>query len=377
METCDKTLIKLVQFIGNNTSQPSPVSYKIFCPCLLVAGLISILLNGLLVFVRNTRRLRTSPMLILSLNLATTDGIASFFTFIGILNIYLGVVFDIRVHTCWVLILEVLRLSSFFASVLHLLALTWLHYQAITNPLQHRTQSVFQNPKAVHGLSASCWIISLTFFTGYFWSIPCQGFRARNCPHLFLYFWKFRFTILICFSTPLFLMFLAYCRIFHELFFTSNIHRSLKRFDGASISTSTGTSSRITGDNRSQYRRTTVTSLIIVGTYLICWMPNIIWLALSCTDGCPYPLSRQPPNVRMVLGFITNSLVVIKAIVDPFIYSYRMKEVKYAIKSVFMLTETNGSYIRRQSPHCPSIGQSNGAVATATIVSGSAREHYL
>lgn len=138
METCDKTLIKLVQSIGNNTSSPSPVSYKIFCPCLLVAGLISILLNGLLVFVRNTRRLRTSPMLILSLNLATTDGIASFFTFIGILNIYLGVVFDIRVHTCWVLILEVLRLSSFFASVLHLLALTWLHYQAITNPLQHR-----------------------------------------------------------------------------------------------------------------------------------------------------------------------------------------------------------------------------------------------
>lgn len=227
------------------------------------------------------------------------------------------------------------------------------------------------------------------------------GFRARNCPHWFLYFWKFRFTILICFSTPLFLMFFAYCRIFHSLFFTSNIHRSLRRFDGASISTTTGTtssaitttisssgggggvgggciSSRGSTDNRHQYRRTTITSLIIVGTYLICWMPNIIWLALSCTDGCPYPLLSQPTTVRMVLGFITNSLVIIKAIVDPFIYSYRMKEVKYAIKSVFLSsTESTNSYIRRQSHYCPSIGQSNGQVSSSISASAPSREHYL
>lgn len=74
------------------------------------------------------------------------------------------------------------------------------------------------------------------------------------------------------------------------------------------------------------------TTLLILGTYLFCWMPAVVFLALTCVDGCPFPITGIPTLSRVLISFPCNSLVVLKAIVDPFIYTLRMKEVKDAIK---------------------------------------------
>lgn len=76
------------------------------------------------------------------------------------------------------------------------------------------------------------------------------------------------------------------------------------------------------------------TTLIILGTYLFCWMPAVVFLALTCVDGCPFPLLSLSSMTRVLISFVCNSLVVLKAIVDPFIYTLRMKEVKMAIRKV-------------------------------------------
>lgn len=74
-------------------------------------------------------------------------------------------------------------------------------------------------------------------------------------------------------------------------------------------------------------RKALTTTLIIVGTYLICWMPGVIFIMLTCQDGCPFPLLSISYKFRVLFGFITNGLITLKSIVDPFIYTVRMKEI--------------------------------------------------
>ncbi|RWS02116.1 hypothetical protein B4U79_01653, partial [Dinothrombium tinctorium] len=78
-----------------------------------------------------------------------------------------------------------------------------------------------------------------------------------------------------------------------------------------------------------------VTTLMILGTYLICWMPALTFYALTCIDGCPFPLFQIAFSTRIVVSFVNNCLVVAKALIDPLIYTCRMKEIKNAFKSIF------------------------------------------
>jgi len=74
------------------------------------------------------------------------------------------------------------------------------------------------------------------------------------------------------------------------------------------------------------------TTLIILGTYLFCWMPAVLFMAATCQDGCPWPLLSMSPLTRASISITCNYLVVFKAIVDPFIYTLRMKEMQSAIR---------------------------------------------
>lgn len=74
-----------------------------------------------------------------------------------------------------------------------------------------------------------------------------------------------------------------------------------------------------------------VTTLLILGTYLLCYMPAVIFFAITCVDHCPFPITQMDWRLRISIAFVTNGLVVLKAIVDPMIYSYRMREMKSAL----------------------------------------------
>lgn len=138
IDFCDRNATEAFVRIIVNTD-PDHDIYKVLTPLFLTAEAASLLVNGLLVIVRNTHRMRSSPMLILSLNLAATDGVISFLVSINLLHNYLSLIYSFDLLTSFHLtVLEVVRLSSFFASALHLLALTWLHYEATINPLHHR-----------------------------------------------------------------------------------------------------------------------------------------------------------------------------------------------------------------------------------------------
>lgn len=146
MDFCDNSTLAQWFVVRNFDGLESQVHlYKVFVPILLIGCLISLLLNAVLVAVgTQNRSLRSrSPILLLSLNLAATDGMASFLFGTGLmLNSFLPIVLDINMnsnHTsCLKMMLEILRLSALIASAFHLLLLAFVHYQGISNPLKYR-----------------------------------------------------------------------------------------------------------------------------------------------------------------------------------------------------------------------------------------------
>lgn len=88
---------------------------------------------------RQSKVVNKSPILLLSLNLAVTDLIASLLNGLSILfNSYLPEVYDIKMGQCSMLMFEVVRDAALVASALHLLALAFVHYRGIVNPLHYR-----------------------------------------------------------------------------------------------------------------------------------------------------------------------------------------------------------------------------------------------
>lgn len=77
------------------------------------------------------------------------------------------------------------------------------------------------------------------------------------------------------------------------------------------------------------------TTLIILGTYLLCWIPSSFFIAFTCVDFCPFPITQWEPVMRVCVSFVSNALICVKALVDPFIYCFRMKEVRLAFRKFF------------------------------------------
>lgn len=124
------------------------------------------------------------------------------------------------------------------------------------------------------------------------------------------------------------------------------------------------------------------TTLTILGTYLVCIMPALsayfflnfslvlpdqtdhdlnlkpltsplsfsVFLVLTCVDDCVYPLFSISIRKRVVISMITNSLVIIKSITDPFIYIYRIQEVKLAVRQCIFFTRSADKHSGQRKP---------------------------
>ena len=114
--------------------------YTYLCPVIIFVCFFSIIFNAILMSIsRQSKFVNKSPILLLSLNLALTDLIASLLNGLSILlNSYMPEVYDIKMSPCSMLIFEMFRCAALVASALHLLALAFVHYRGIVNPLHYR-----------------------------------------------------------------------------------------------------------------------------------------------------------------------------------------------------------------------------------------------
>ncbi|RWS16229.1 Trace amine-associated receptor 2-like protein [Dinothrombium tinctorium] len=139
MDYCDNnTRTALFSNINLKGAEIAPTLYKYLCPPLFFICFISLVLNKILFVIGHLKTRNKSPVLLLSLNLASTDALASLLSGIGLVfNSYLPMVYDIHFDRCPFLAFEITRMSAMIASVLHLLALAFIHYKGITKPLHY------------------------------------------------------------------------------------------------------------------------------------------------------------------------------------------------------------------------------------------------
>ena len=139
MNYCDTSSIAGFFNGSQQVDDVSETLYVYICPPLVIGCLVSVFLNAALLTIGHFKIRNKSPILLLSLNLATTDTVASFLVAIGfILNSYLPKVYGIRFPACSMLMFEICRISALVASVTHLFALAFIHYRGIVKPLHYR-----------------------------------------------------------------------------------------------------------------------------------------------------------------------------------------------------------------------------------------------
>lgn len=73
-----------------------------------------------------------------------------------------------------------------------------------------------------------------------------------------------------------------------------------------------------------------VTTLLILGTFAVGWLPAVFVFVLICWD-CVYVPQKSNTMQLFVLNVFVNTLIVSKLILNPFIYAYRLSEIRYAL----------------------------------------------
>ena len=78
-----------------------------------------------------------------------------------------------------------------------------------------------------------------------------------------------------------------------------------------------------------------MTTLLIVGTCVLGWMPVVVWYVVYCRNCMltPADISRQS---IIITSITVNVLIVVKSCLDPIIYTMRMKDFQVKI-STFQL----------------------------------------
>ncbi|GAB6022507.1 hypothetical protein CHUAL_006614 [Chamberlinius hualienensis] len=288
--------------------------YQTVVPIMILFCLIAVVTNlSILMSVRWIRR-TLSPTLCFSISLAVADAYASLIVGIGlIVNSLLPIVFNIQLKSmCFVLILEGFRTGGLIVSVLHLLLLAVNHYIGIIRPLHYA--STMTKRKALLNI-ALMWILPIVFFFIYFASIKDQGFWSRHCEGTrFIVEREFRYITGGLFFIPLILMFFMYVHIF---IIVIRHNRGLSQYQG----------SRHFKHNV----KAATTTLLILGTYTIGWMPAVLFYIVTCLD-CAVNLNELNPTVLLTVSMINNTLIILKLTVNPILYAARMKEISGAMK---------------------------------------------
>ncbi|GFS33979.1 g_PROTEIN_RECEP_F1_2 domain-containing protein [Trichonephila inaurata madagascariensis] len=309
-----------VKPIASGGAQDLVELYKIVVPVLLAACCLSFLFNITMVCSVRCLRRKLSPTICLSLSLAMADAYASLVIGLGLfVNSLLPIVYGVQLGPmsfCFILSLEAFRLGGLVVAVLHLLALAINHYIGILRPLHYA--HIVTRETTVCGI-ITMWIVPVVFFLIYFSSIPNDGFQSHRCSSYdFLLYSPFRITTSVLFFCPLILMTLMYSHMFivvrqHQKGLlqcpsSRQLHKNVKAI---------------------------ITTLFILGTYLLGWMPAVLFFVLTCLD-CTVPFTTIPLKTRVPVGIFINTMIVAKSFVDPVIYVVRMPEIKCALKAIWI-----------------------------------------
>ncbi|MFH4978284.1 hypothetical protein AB6A40_004993 [Gnathostoma spinigerum] len=224
---------------------------------------------------------------------------------------------DIVSH-CISLLVECLKIATFFASVFTLLALALNHYIGIVHPLY--SSSITH--KAVRTAITFAYILPFVFFIGLYSIVP-GGFRNDVAFGFFSMKGCAGGNIMRKFSVRLITVipFIAFVIIIVSLYVHIVIH--MRMLEKNPLIQSGITYQRRRGSNR----RLLITILLLAGSAVFGWLPTLLSYVVFC-NRCPVRLQGYPLMCLLILCQIIN---VLKLILDGFVYATRLIEIRFAI----------------------------------------------
>ncbi|KAG5887521.1 hypothetical protein JTB14_022133 [Gonioctena quinquepunctata] len=355
--TPDLTNATIEAFYNDSATYHNDILYEnivqLCISCLLVCCLLAMCVNCLVIFSVHWIRTPMTPNLKISLSLAIADVVSSSMTGLLLLMDKLNVMEDAGVFPC---LIELTRLSGILITVLHLLALSFNHYIGIMKPLHY---NVIVTKRKVSAVIATLWVVPVVMViilstAENNWKL-IESINHNTCTIEIFTTFAVRLSYSTFFFCPIVLMVFCYT---HILIAVRNQQNRWKNLSRSGSSRSKGRTIKPTGSQRAMREHARLqgnikainTTLLILGSCFIGWMPALMFYILSCGD-CPisgealHTLNRDYKFEVMMLRLIENILIIMKMFANPIIYTIRIKEIKVSIISQENLTMDNVSYI--------------------------------
>ncbi|XP_037082021.1 adrenocorticotropic hormone receptor-like [Pollicipes pollicipes] len=272
--------------------------YLIWVPIMLFFCVVAAVTNLTICLTSRLVRQPLTPTMCFSISLAGADAYAAS-------SLGLGLLFNSLLPLAF----EALRLGGVISTAAHLLALALNHYVGILRPL-HYARLITRS--RVLTVVVFLWIVPIVFFFVCFAAM--DAFAPTGCSSAFMDFSTFRRVVATLFFIPLICMVFAYS---HMFVIVRQHQRGVLRNHNAS--------------QLNKNVKAIVTTLCILGTYVLGWMPALLTFMLICKD-CHFNGADLNPRAFLALNILFNTLVILKCLVDPVIYAARMPEIKQALR---------------------------------------------
>ena len=236
---------------------------------------------------------------------------------------------------CAYMIIKALNTVGLNLSLLNLMAMAIDHYIAILKPFHvHRLLS----KKRTMLMLVIIWI--LAFIAGFSDFFSPLGELEQ--------FWFYRFKFNYCefiwlsrYQEEFITFGIAIACFFSMVFIYIQIYCTVRGMDPCSTVPSTIKLIR--------NKRAVLTTLLILGTFMLCWLPtcifNIVLIILTKGGGDPNTVEAMIPVLRMVDHYLYD-LMLLNTLCDPIIYVVRIREVRGGYWMLFLKCSPEGSRLR-------------------------------
>lgn len=322
---------KSVKFMSLFQAPCLRTAYKYSIPPLFVFCVISVIVNVKVVSCVYWIRRPLSPTLLISLSLAIADACTSFLHGAALfISSYLSCVHGVNAPGLIPLIIEIGRLSGQVVTVAHLFALSGNHYLGILKPLHYHHSMV--STGAVTLTIIVLWTCPVIFVTCYF----ILGYKYVNS-------FSYRLAFSSLFFVPLMVMCFFYVHILVRVRKQQRVWSQLSR-NGSTRWKAVKTSSKSDEKQTQQQRqvegniRAIKTTLLILGSCVLGWMPAVLAYVIMCYDGClisgEYLDGIRNSVLLYAFMWMKTFFLILKTLINPIIYTIRMTEIQVSTKNI-------------------------------------------